>query len=267
MPIVLSAVGNGGAMTSAPGSILVHNAGKGNMDWTTTIIYLVGKDWLVLTPPSGTNDAAVQVTVNTKNLLPGIYQGGFIVDAGDAGRNSVFVNLTVSAPPAPSVIVSQVWSSATLETAPLVPGSLTTLMGSHLSGKNVAVTFDGALADLLYVSDPQINLQVPFALVSKTSTVMVVTVDGVSSAPLTVSVAAAWPAVFPHGIFNQDNRENTPSTPAKSGDVLQIYATGIPTKTASVSVQIGNRGGLAPIYICDPSYRECNRSTSRSRPG
>jgi uncharacterized protein (TIGR03437 family) len=74
-----------------------------------------------------------------------------------------------------------------------------------------------------------------------------VTVDGVSSTPLTIPLAPAWPAVFPHGVLNQDNQENTPSTAAKSGDILQIFATGIP-KLATVSVQIGDHKDLVPLY-------------------
>jgi uncharacterized protein (TIGR03437 family) len=100
---------------------------------------------------------------------------------------------------------------------------------------------------LLYASDTQINLRVPSALGSKTSTSLVVTVDDVSSAPQAVPLAVAWPAVFPHGVLNQDNGENTPSAAAKSGDILQIFATGIP-QLATVSVQIGDRKDLVPAY-------------------
>jgi uncharacterized protein (TIGR03437 family) len=140
-----------------------------------------------------------------------------------------------------------VLNAATLKVAPLVAGSLATLKGSHFSGKSVGVTFDGIPAILLYVSDTQINLQVPSALGSKDSTLLVVTVDGVSSTPQAVPLAVAWPAVFPHGVLNQDGRENTPSAAAKSGDILQIFATGIP-KLATVSVQIGDRKDLVPVY-------------------
>jgi uncharacterized protein (TIGR03437 family) len=254
-PILIGAVAAGGAMTSPPGSFSVHNAGGGSMAWSISVIYQGGTGWLVFDPPSGTNDATVQVTANTKTLTAGTSLATVIVNAGVAGSQSVAVILTVTAvptptPPAPvtpTVIVSQVLNAATLQVAPLVPGSLATLMGSHLSGKSVAVTFDGIPATLIYSGDTQINLQVPSALGSRNSTSLVVTVDGVSSTPLTVPLAAAWPAVFPHGVLNQDNQENTPSTAAKSGDILQIFATGIP-KLATVSVQIGDHKDLVPLY-------------------
>ena len=256
-PIIhISAVAAGGAMTSPAGSIGVHNIGGGNMGWSISVIYQGGADWLVFDPPSGTDDTAVKVTANTKNLSAGISLATVIVNAGAAGSNSIPVILTVTAPPppptpaAPIVVVSQVLNAATLQVAPMVAGSLATVMGSHLSGKIVAVTFDGIPATLIYQSDTQINLQVPSALGSKNSTTLVVTVDGVSSTPQAVPLAVAWPAVFPHGVLNQDNQENTPSAAAKSGDILQIFATGIPT-LATVSVQIGDRKDLVPVYAGD----------------
>jgi uncharacterized protein (TIGR03437 family) len=257
-PIKLTAV-SGGAMTSAGGSIRVHNTGSGSMAWTTNVIYSQGSGWVVLDTPSGTNEGTVNVTAQAKSLAAGTYQATIIVNGATAGSQSVAVSLTVTAAPAPPtpppaatpiVTVSQVLNAATLQVAPLVPGSLATLMGSHLSGKIVAVTFDGTAATLLYLGDTQINLQVPASLGSKSSASLVVTVDGVSSTPLTVPLAAAWPAVFAHGVLNQDGGENTVSSAAKSGDILQIFATGIP-KVATVSVQIGDRKDLVPVYAGD----------------
>ena len=80
---------------------------------------------------------------------------------------------------------------------------------------------------------------------------MVVTVDGASSAPMTVALSPAWPAIFAHGVLNQDNSENTQQSSAAPGSVLQIFATGIPP-SAIVTVQIGDPGGsqrsLEPLY-------------------
>jgi uncharacterized protein (TIGR03437 family) len=251
-PIRISAIGAGGAMTSDPGSFKVRNAGSGDMPWSISVIYQGGTGWLTFDPASGTNGATIKVTANTKTLTAGISLATVIVNAGAAGSQSISVMLNVTAPPppppvTPSVVVSQVLNAATLQVAPLVAGSLTTLMGSHLAGKIVSVTFDGIPATLLYTSDTQINLRVPAAIGSKNSTSLVVTVDGVSSTPTMVPLAAAWPAVFAHGIFNQDNRENTLSAAAKPGDILQIFATGIP-KLATVSVQIGDQKNLVPLY-------------------
>ena len=251
-PIRMSAIAAGGAMTSDPGSFKIRNTGNGDMPWSISVIYQGGAGWLTFDPASGVNGATVKVTANTKTLTAGTSLATVIVNGGVAGSQSIPVILSVTAPApppvvTPSVVVSQVWNAATLQVAPLVAGSLTTLMGSHLTGKIVSVTFDGVSASLLYTSDTQINLQVPAAISGKNSASLVVTVDGVSSAPTTVPIAAAWPAVFAHGIFNQDNRENTASAATKPGDILQIFATGIP-KLSTVSVQIGDQKNLVPLY-------------------
>ena len=256
-PIFLSATAGGGAMTSPAGSFAVHNVGKGNAAWSLSVAYYPGSTgWVVLSPMSGTNEGTVKVTVDTKTLTTGGYQAEIIVNGGAAGSQSVHVALNVTAgtapppPVTPAVVVSQVLNAATLQVAPLVPGSLATLMGSHLSGKSVVVTFDGTPAALIYASDTQINLQVPASLVSKTSASLMVTADGVSSTPLIIPLATAWPAVFPHGVLNQDGRENTTAVAAKAGEILQIFATGIP-QLATVSVQIGDHKDLAPYYAGD----------------
>ena len=46
------------------------------------------------------------------------------------------------------------------------------------------------------------------------------TVDGVSSAPLTVPLADLSPGIFNTGILNQDNSINSPSNPALTGSVI-----------------------------------------------
>jgi uncharacterized protein (TIGR03437 family) len=120
-------------------------------------------------------------------------------------------------------------------------------MGSNLAGKSVSVTFDGAPADVLYNSATQLNVRVPAAERGKNTANLVVTVDGASSSPQTVVLAGAWPAIFAHGVLNQDYSVNAPESAAGSGSVLQIFATGIP-EGAVVSAQIGDRKDLVPLY-------------------
>jgi uncharacterized protein (TIGR03437 family) len=251
-PLLLTGVA-GGSLTGPPAKFLVHNRGAGTMDWTTNIIYSQGTNWLTLTPAKGSNEGSIQVAPVLTNVSTGIYTATIIVDAGTAGRQSVPVTMMVAAapapppPPAPTVVVTKVLNAATLEAAPLVPGSITTLMGTHLSGKSVAVTFDGTPATLFYTAETQINLLVPATLGAKASASLIVTVDGESSTPTTVPVAAAWPAIFAHGVLNQNGSENLPQASAKSGDILQIFATGIP-QSATVGVQFGERKGFVPVY-------------------
>jgi len=119
-----------------------------------------------------------------------------------------------------------------------------------MGGKTVSVTFDGIPATLLYTSATQINLQVPASLGSKQSTSMVVTADGNSSAAVNVPLAPAWPAIFNPGVLNQDNSVNAAATPAKAGDIIQIYATGIPSG-ATVWASVGGPARQSPLYAGD----------------
>jgi len=245
--IQLTAVAGGGQVGLA-GYIPISNAGGGIMSWTASVAYQTGSGWLSLSSTSGQNYGSILATASGKGLAAGTYQANIVIDAGAAGSFTVPVTLTVQpAPPTPLVVVSKVVNAATFDATPLVAGSLGTVMGSHLSGQNVAVTFDGSPANLLYTSDSQINLQVPLTLGAKTSASMIVTVDGVSSTPVTVTLAPAWPSVFANGILNQDNSVNSAGSAAPPGSILQIFATGIPAG-ATVSVQIAGRSGLVPLY-------------------
>jgi uncharacterized protein (TIGR03437 family) len=252
-PVQLAAIA-GGAMTSSPGYIYVKNAGGGVMNWTATIHYVDGSGWLTLYEPTTQNSATITVGAQTLGLAAGNYHANVVIDAGPlAGNATIPVTLIVQAlpqvtpPSAPTVTVTSVVNAATFASTPLVPGSLATVMGTNLSGKAVSATFDSLPATLLYTSATQINLQLPAGLGSKSTATLVVTVDGVSSAPATVQLAPAWPAIFSHGVLDQNNQENTAGSPAADGTVLQVFATGIPAG-ATVTAQIGGRTGLVPLY-------------------
>jgi len=242
-------------MTTSTGYITVRNASGGLLAWNVLITYQTGAGWLFVDNSSGIGNASVRVWSDTKSLNAGTYQATVTINAGAAGSQTIPLTLKVTAAPvslppppaAPVPTISQVVNAATFGVTPVVPGSLATVMGLHLAGKNVSATFDGLAASILYAADGQLNLQVPAALGAKTSASVVVTVDGVATAPLTVALASAWPAIFPHGILDQDNRENAASSAARPGEVLQVFATGIP-ESASVAVRIGDSGDLAPLY-------------------
>jgi uncharacterized protein (TIGR03437 family) len=150
--------------------------------------------------------------------------------------------------------------------APLAPGSLFSIFGSRLSSQTasastiplssqlggVTVQFVNGQttinAPMLYVqpdstgSISQINAQVPWALVTPgtTSTVnVVVSHDGVSSPSTPVTIGPFSPAIFASGTravaVNLDGTLVWPAGaiagltthPAKPGDVIIIYATGL----------------------------------------
>jgi uncharacterized protein (TIGR03437 family) len=251
----------GGHTNELWGSIFVNNGGGGIMPWTATIQYTDGSGWAFLDYNSGVNNATIRVTADAAKLAAGTYRATVLIDAGSkAGSSSVPIVLTISpAPTAPSgptstpppaiggVIVSKIVNPATFDPTPLVPGSIGTLMGSNLAGKSVAVSLDGLDAQVLYGSATQVNFVVPAGLRGKNSANLTITVDGAKSAPQTVILSASWPAIFAHGVLNQDYSPNAADTPAASGSFLQNFATGI-GEGAMVSVQMGDRKDLVPLY-------------------
>ena len=89
-------------------------------------------------------------------------------------------------------------------------------------------------APIIYVSDTQTSVMVPYGVGGRTSTSIVVEYFGVQSAPVIYNVAAAAPGIYtlnsqgtgPGAILNQNGSVNGPSTPEKRGNVIAIYMTG-----------------------------------------
>jgi uncharacterized protein (TIGR03437 family) len=99
---------------------------------------------------------------------------------------------------------------------------------------NTGVTFDGIAAPLIYSSGGQTAAIVPYSVVGQTSTQMVVTYQGLSSAPVTLPVAASAPGLFSANasgkgngaIGNFDGSVNSPANPAARGSVIVLYGSG-----------------------------------------
>jgi uncharacterized protein (TIGR03437 family) len=227
---------------------IINNRSGGLLNWTASVTYTNGSGWLELTPDFALNNATVRVDAIPANLAPGTYNAVITVDAGPiAGSKMVPVTFVVGPPgPQPPSITSVV-NAASFVAGPVVPGSLSTIMGTHLSGTNVSVTFDAAQAAILFDNDSQINLLVPSSLGASTTSQLVVTVDGASSTPQSVAVAPFSPAIFPGAILNQDNSVNNAAHPAPKKSVIQIFATGL-SGIGPITAMVGNDTIVKPYY-------------------
>lgn len=134
--------------------------------------------------------------------------------------------------------------------APVAPGSLVSLFGRNLSATggtstsvplsfklgDVSVTVGGLPAALVTAdaAGGQINLQIPFGVEGEQADI-VVNSGGQLSAPITVQLAAASPALF---TLSQDGTGSSAAlhadysavhsgSPAKAGDTILLYATGL----------------------------------------
>lgn len=174
----------------------------------------------------------------------------------------------------------------------LAPGSLATIFGaSFLDGPaasasstplpeslgEVGVSINGVPAPLLYVSDSQINFQVPYETPPGIARITVFA-KGMASNEIQVTTLPTSPGIFAGEANvavaqNQDYSVNGPSSPAKPGSYVMIYATGagqvdntVATGSAALrsplsrtlqimKVSIGNRetpvsfAGLTPGFV------------------
>lgn len=234
--------------------IFIHNIGAGVLQWSVTATYPPGAPtgWLVIDPAQGLNNATVRVDAIATNLQPGTYTATLVIDGGPlAGVQTLPVTFAVGPvvppppPPTPAIQVMSVVNAASFVPAPIVPGSLVSIMGVGFAGKSVGVTFDGEAASILFSNATQINVMTPSDLTSSTSK-MVVTVDGASSAPLTVNVAQFAPAIFKGAVLNQDWTVNSVNNAVPAGGIILIYATGL-SGTGTITGRIGDRA-IAPLY-------------------
>ncbi|MGI8743726.1 MAG: IPT/TIG domain-containing protein [Bryobacteraceae bacterium] len=229
----------------------VNNQGGGVMHWTAKVTYQSGSGWLRVDPVEGVNNATIRIDALPGNLAPGTYQASLTIDAGpQAGARTVGVTLVITAalpPPVQLPEVSSVMNAASFTTGPIAPGSLATILGTRLGGKNVAVTFDGLPGSILFGNDTQINVLVPAALGSKASAQAVVSVDGNQSAAQPVALAAMAPAIFPGAVLNQDYSANSSTNPAAPGSVIQIFATGL-SGSGAITARLAGRVIDTPYY-------------------
>jgi uncharacterized protein (TIGR03437 family) len=140
----------------------------------------------------------------------------------------------VMEPAADSVAVNA--ASFTLG-APVAPGSIASLFGKFSGSQTAAagsyplprkladteVLLSGKAVPLFYVSNAQVNLQVP-AGQAVGQVLAEVRVGGQVVARNPVTVVPSAPGVF--AVANQDGRVNSVNLPAHTGEVLHIYATG-----------------------------------------
>jgi uncharacterized protein (TIGR03437 family) len=189
-----------------------------------------------------------------------------------AGNSGFVARFTVATPVAAPVI-TQVLSAASFQ-APIEAGSWVMIQGTNLAndtrvwqtsdftGNNlpvsldgVSVTIDGKPAFVEYISPTQINVQAPSD--SATGAVnVVVTNNGLASAPATAQLQAVAPALFMtpayHAIASvlPGYTPVTASAPAMPGDLVVLWGTGFGQTNPSTSA--GTIVSGAPATLTPP---------------
>lgn len=164
-------------------------------------------------------------------------------------------------PLTPAITPSGVVDAASF-TPQVSPGALATVFGSYFSGVaasaqvplptsfgGVTVTVNDTPAPILYVGPSQINFQIPWATSTGNATV-VVSVNGLASASMSVPVVSASPAVYivnggAPAVQNSNFTLNGASNPAKTGDNILVYLDG--SGAVSPAVPDGAASPQAPL--------------------
>ncbi len=259
-----AAVGSG---SPPPQRLEITNGGEVGFSWRLETVTFNGGTWLAASPASGQAPGAVTVAVDSRGLTAGIYVGRLtiVADGATGSPGQIGVQLTVERP-RPAIDSRNVVNAATFLTGFLAPGQIVTLFGSRLGPREGAafridpetgrlpellggtrVTFDGFPAPLFFSSDSQVNLQVPFELAGRSTTRMVVSVEGLDPAELLLPLREAAPGVFTldgsrAAALNQDSTVNHPDNSAAPGSVVSMFLTGQGVLDPPIET-----GALAPV--------------------
>jgi uncharacterized protein (TIGR03437 family) len=120
--------------------------------------------------------------------------------------------------------------------------------------RTTTVTVNGELAPLFYVDANQINAQLPEDIQPGVATVIVKNGTLTSNAAAIIVPATATPGIVVYGnnravVVNKDGSINSPSSPAKVGDILVAYFTGGGPVTAAGPLVTGaaSPAGMSPV--------------------
>lgn len=251
----------------------VFNSGGSTLVWSADVVYKNGANWVTISPTGGVGQATIRVDFTPGALAPGVYEATLVVDAGQtAGSIQVPIKLTITPPQTQRPSITSVIHAATFAANPrLVRGSYATIKGSGF-GTNPTVSVDGVNATVGFSNNEQINFIVPASLTPRASAQIVVTAGGQTSMPATVLLGSSAPGIFQPGILNQDNSVNTPTSPALTGTIIQIFATGVlPPEGGAVFVKIHDRENLVPLYAgaapSIPGLQQINVRVPEDLPG
>jgi uncharacterized protein (TIGR03437 family) len=206
--------------------------------------------WLTVTPASGSTPATLVVSVAPTTLAAGNYTGRVVITSPNV-LTPVTVPVTLNVTAIPKPVVVAIKNAANYFSGNVSPGENIVIGGTGVGPATIAtgviannaftttvgatrVLFDGVVAPIIYASDTQTSVMVPYAVSGHTSTSVVVEFTGVQSTPVVYNVVAAVPGIYtqnaqgtgPGSILNQNFTINSPSLPEKRGNVITVYMTG-----------------------------------------
>ncbi len=172
----------------------------------------------------------------------------------DAGYALAGVGQPIFVAPSKAVV-----NAASFEPQSLAPGAIFSIFGRDLATDSgtVKVTVDGKDAPVLFKNSTQVNSQLPFDVSTNRAVSLSLTRDGVASNSSILYIRDAAPGIFTFPdnravVQNQDYSVNSPTNPARSGDIVTVYLTGAGAVSPAVPT-----GGLAlpnPLSLVNSPY-------------
>lgn len=222
-------------------------------DLTTDSTYTV--------PTSGTFQD--QCPANSPSCYTHIYglNGQGEIQVGIGPQYSLIIGLRAKTYTGSGVFLNPVGIINSANNAPITnsvaPGEFVSLYGTGLSAATLAastlplptnlggvqVTVNGTPAPLVYVSSTQINVLVPQSIQSDSYATFQVVNNGTKSNSVSVYTSGQAPGVFtanqsgtgPAAVLHSNYSPVTASNPAKVGETLQLFVTGLGSVTPAVS--------------------------------
>ena len=248
---------------NAAGILVLGNRGAGTLSVSSVDAETAsGGGWLSAEDAGG---GVFRINAATGALEPGLYNGTARFNT-NAANSPLAIRVEFEVRPAgpPEIVYKGVVNAAGFEKVPgIAAGTLVSLFGSQLapSVENAAsiplprelvstsVKVNGIDAPLIFVSSGQINFQVPFEVPVGTGLVQV-TREGQAGNTISATVLNRSPGIFRFGIgeygvvvnASQGNFPIPPAVappglnaaPARPGDILVIFATGLGPVTPQV---------------------------------
>jgi uncharacterized protein (TIGR03437 family) len=228
----------------------------------TTIVFKDSSTLLQAVIPPNLLNSPATLNVYVSNPAPGGSSTGTVpITVGNAASVLGIVNAAsfANASVSPGEIVTIFGDNI----GPNNPASLTITNGfvnTTLSG--VSVTIDGKNAPMLYASQNQLSVQVPYEVNIGVNKAVVVT-NGINTASSTVTTAATEPGVFTANGSGAGQAAaltcsattnvcalNSPNNLAKIGDIVTLYATGEGVYiTPPLSGGISDTGYIVPANL------------------
>ena len=266
--------------------LTLSNRGAGTLTVSQVeIAYGSGDGWLSV---EDQGNGLYRVTATAGILTPGLYTATINFNTNAANSPlSVPVTFEVRAPGGPESGFEGLVNGASFDlTQKVAPGAIVSLFGVHLAPETASpettplpttaattkVLINGIEAPLFFVSFQQVNLQVPYEVAEGLATVQVMRGDQIGN-QISAAVVNRSPGIFrwnieEYGIITNFTMASNytevtcplprsiacpaglPSVPARPGDVLVIWSTGL--GEVSPAVPTGEAAPLSPLSEVSP---------------